>query len=82
MFMETLTNAFMKDGRLEGKAHTFGFIGEADFDRRELHGFEVDLTGHVIIPALCPEPDITMPASVSYAVRQFASMSATETTAC
>jgi hypothetical protein len=38
----------------------FGFIHEVDFGRHELHGFEVDLTGHVIVPELCPKFQIVI----------------------
>ncbi|HXG64206.1 MAG TPA: hypothetical protein VNO70_03805 [Blastocatellia bacterium] len=39
-----------------GSAH-FGLITEADFFRPELHGFEVDMAGSVVVPELRPLSD-------------------------
>jgi hypothetical protein len=33
----------------------FGLIVESDFDRTELHGFEVDMNGCVVTPELHPQ---------------------------
>jgi len=38
----------------ESPRGSFGLISETDFYRCELYGLEVDLTGSVIIPELCP----------------------------
>ncbi len=35
----------------------FGLIGEEDFARSELYGFEIDSTGKPVIPELCPDAD-------------------------
>jgi len=44
------------------KAHrnNFGLIGETAFWQPELHGFEVDLNGHVVIPELNPRFEIVI----------------------
>lgn len=40
-----------KDGSL------FGLISEIDSGSTELHGFEIDINGRVLIPELCPNQD-------------------------
>jgi hypothetical protein len=41
----------------EAGSPLFGLITEADFPRPELHGFEVDMAGNVVVPQLRPPSD-------------------------
>ena len=50
--------------RFETAASVFGLIIGSQFNRTELHGFEVDLNGRVIVPEFRPRsvPTVALPA--------------------
>ncbi len=49
----------IEDDTSEKERHgsLFGLISEAEVDAMELHGFEVDMDGRVLIPELHPHQD-------------------------
>lgn len=53
-----------------------GLIGEAQYHLCEMHGFEVDLSGRVIVPEFCPDPDVPLRirASLDFAASVFAAV--------
>jgi hypothetical protein len=62
MIMEALIHTVTKDMSMARKTHSdyLGLISETDFIHHELHGFEVDLTGNVVIPELRPKSDVVI----------------------
>lgn len=60
--MKTLNPAFIETMNTTRKARRddFGLIGETAFRQPELHGFEVDLNGQVVIPELNPRFEIVI----------------------
>lgn len=66
--------------RCENAAFVFGLITESLVDRTELHGFEVDMNGKVIVPEFHPP---RFPAGALPAIMAFTSefLSATENAA-
>lgn len=60
--IHTITKDMNMDMNMARKAHSdyLGLIGETDFTHHELHGFEVDLSGNVVIPELRPKSDVVI----------------------
>jgi len=54
--------------RCEKAAFVFGLITESQIDHTELHGFEVDMNGKVIVPEFHPPrfPTGALPAMMAF----------------
>jgi len=59
LIMEILDHCRTKGegAQRESRSGLFGLIGDKDFYRPELHGFEVDMNGRVIVPDFHPNSD-------------------------